>query len=55
MINKNPDQRPSADEVLKHDWFKIRVSHMTNIPFLAASDQQEQSRMTMGDIFQKNL
>jgi len=28
---------------------------MTNHPFMAAEDQQDIARMTMGDIFQKNL
>ena len=55
MINKDPTKRPSANEVLEHDWFKIRVSSLTNHPFIAAADQQDMSRMTMGDIFNKNL
>ena len=38
MINKDPKKRPSANEVLNHDWFKIRVSNLTNLPFIAASD-----------------
>jgi serine/threonine protein kinase len=36
MIIKNPEHRPSADEILKHDWFKIRDSTISNVPFLAA-------------------
>ena len=55
MINKDPLQRPSANQILEHSWFKIRESNLSKTPFLAASDAAEQSRMTMGDIFNKNL
>ena len=46
---------PSADEILQHDWFKIRESKITTTPFMDAKDQEEIARMTMGDIFNKNL
>lgn len=55
MLNKIPEQRPSADDILQHDWFKIRESHITTTPFMDAKDQEEMGRSTMGDIFNKNL
>ena len=41
MLNKDPNQRPSCEQVINHIWFQQRISDVSMMPFIESADITE--------------